>query len=223
MTELTSGSSSVRRSLLTRCVKRVIDLLVAVALIIVTAPILFLAALCTVVTSGLPVLYRQQRVGLHERPFTLYKMRTMRSSTGSEIELLTDADRLTRTGRLIRRLSIDELPQLWNVLRGDMSLVGPRPLLDLHLPLYTTEQRRRHLVRPGLTGLAQVAGRREMPFSQRFALDVRYVDTWTLWLDITLLFRTLVQVMKGSGAIKDEDISKVDDIGLTTVVKSRGE
>lgn len=148
---------------------------------------------------GSPVVFRQTRPGLRGEPFTIYKFRTMRDVAGVNGTVLPDADRLTRLGRALRTTSLDELPELWNVLRGDMSLVGPRPLLLEHLPLYTPEQARRHEVRPGITGLAQVSGRNRLGWAERFALDVRYVDDRSLALDARILARTLVVALRGRG------------------------
>lgn len=145
------------------------------------------------VTMGSPILFRQVRPGLDGEPFTLLKFRTMKNGEG------TDAERMTKLGRLLRATSLDELPEFWNVLVGDMSLVGPRPLLMDYLPLYDDTQRRRHEVRPGLTGSAQVAGRNLVDWPQRFAMDVEYVDTWTIWGDIKIIARTLWAVVHRTG------------------------
>lgn len=145
------------------------------------------------VTMGSPVLFRQERPGLGGRPFTLVKFRTMRTGEG------TDAERLTKLGRFLRSTSLDELPELWTILKGDMSLVGPRPLLMSYLPLYSPEQARRHEVRPGLTGLAQVEGRNLVDWPERLASDVHYVDTWTLGGDLRIIVRTLTAVVQRTG------------------------
>ena len=145
------------------------------------------------VCLGRPVFFRQPRPGLHGRPFALVKFRTMRAGTGS------DAERLTRFGRFLRTTSLDELPELWNVLRGDMSLVGPRPLLMQYLERYTPEQARRHEMKPGITGWAQVNGRNALTWDERFALDVWYVDHWSLALDLRILARTLGAILRRKG------------------------
>ncbi len=165
--------------------KRLVDVLGAAVLLVATAPLLLLAVLAVRCTMGAPVLFRQARVGRDARVFTLLKLRTMRTGGGD------DAARLTTLGRVLRATSVDELPQLWNVLRGDMSLVGPRPLLPEYLGRYSAEQARRHEVRPGITGLAQVSGRNALPWAERLALDVRYVDERSLALDAAILVRTL--------------------------------
>ncbi len=145
------------------------------------------------------IIFRQTRIGLHGRPFTLYKFKTMRDPLPGEDPLATDAERLTRLGRILRATSLDELPTLWNVLKGDMRLVGPRPLLPEYLPRYTPEQRRRHDVKPGITGWAQVNGRNAISWEEKFRLDVWYVDNRSLWLDLRILARTVLQVLARRG------------------------
>jgi lipopolysaccharide/colanic/teichoic acid biosynthesis glycosyltransferase len=150
-------------------------------------------------TMGSPVLFRQVRPGRYCRLFTLFKFRTMRNTTAPEGAPLPDTERLTPLGTFLRRTSLDELPQLWNVLRGDLSLVGPRPLLPEYLDRYTTIQARRHEVRPGITGWAQVNGRNALSWEDKFALDVWYVDNWNLWLDLRILWLTLIKVLRREG------------------------
>lgn len=179
--------------------KRLFDLLAAlVALLFLALPLLALAGLIRH-KLGSPVLFSQLRPGLQERPFTMVKFRTMTDARGPDGELLPDAERLTSFGRFLRASSLDELPELWNVLRGDMSLVGPRPLLMEYLPLYTPEQARRHEVRPGITGWAQVNGRNAISWADKFALDVWYVDHRSLWLDVNILWRTVRKVLVRDG------------------------
>jgi lipopolysaccharide/colanic/teichoic acid biosynthesis glycosyltransferase len=161
-------------------------------------PLLVLAAVIRF-KLGTPILFSQIRPGLNGNPFKLYKFRTMTNALDAEGNLLTDEDRLTPFGRLLRRTSLDELPELWNVLRGDMSLVGPRPLLMEYLPLYTQEQSRRHEVRPGITGWAQVNGRNLLSWDERFILDVWYVNHHSILLDIKILFITSKKVLKREG------------------------
>lgn len=180
-------------------VKRLIDLLGASVLIFVLSPLLFAVALVIRLTLGSPVLFRQLRPGLHGRPFILRKFRTMRDATGLPMSARSDEQRLTVFGRFLRTTSLDELPELLNVVRGDMSLVGPRPLLVEYLPLYTNEQARRHEVRPGMTGWAQVNGRNAISWDEKFALDVWYVDHRSLWLDFRILFMTLWTVIGRKG------------------------
>jgi lipopolysaccharide/colanic/teichoic acid biosynthesis glycosyltransferase len=183
--------------------KRALDLTVAGTLLVAFSPLL--AAIGAVVRwrLGRPVLFRQARPGLEGRLFTLFKFRTMREERSDEGTLLSDAERLTRFGRALRATSLDELPELVNVLRGDMSLVGPRPLLVEYLEHYDAEQARRHLVRPGLTGLAQVRGRNASTWEDRLAADVEYVDTWSLGLDLRILVRTVASVLRREGISND--------------------
>ncbi|HYR95796.1 MAG TPA: sugar transferase [Candidatus Binatus sp.] len=175
--------------------KRAIDITAAVGALVLAAPLLLALAVAIRAAMGAPVLFRQRRVGLGGRPFTLLKLRTMRAASAGE----PDEVRLTRLGALLRAWSLDELPQLWNVVRGDMSLVGPRPLLPEYLARYTPEQARRHEVRPGVTGLAQVSGRNGLTWEEKFALDVRYIDERCLALDLRILWRTLVAVVRQDG------------------------
>ena len=171
---------------------------VTLLLVVMAVPMVIIALLVRG-TMGTPVLFRQLRPGLKGRPFELLKFRTMTNEFDEKGNLLQDEVRLTRTGRLIRQFSLDELPQLINVLRGDMSLVGPRPLLMEYLPLYSPEQARRHEVRPGITGWAQVNGRNELTWEARFELDVWYVKHRTLWLDLKILGLTLLRVLRAQG------------------------
>lgn len=179
--------------------KRFFDIVVAAsALLCLGIPLLFLAWQVRR-KLGSPVLFRQVRPGLHGRPFVMVKFRTMTDERGTDGELLPDAQRLTAFGRFLRASSLDELPELWNVLRGDMSLVGPRPLLMEYLPLYSAEQARRHEVRPGITGWAQVNGRNALNWEEKFRLDVWYVDHRSLWLDLRILWLTVRKVLVREG------------------------
>lgn len=179
--------------------KRLFDLLVSsVALLLLGIPLLVLVWLIRR-KLGSPVLFRQVRPGQHGRPFIMFKFRTMTEECDSRGVLLPDAQRLTSFGRFLRASSLDELPELWNVLRGDMSLVGPRPLLMEYLPLYTAEQSRRHQVLPGITGWAQVNGRNAISWQDKFVLDVWYVDNMSLWLDIKILWKTVRKVLIRDG------------------------
>ena len=179
--------------------KRTIDVVGSAALLIVLSPVIALVAALVALRLGRPVIFRHERPGRNEVPFTLLKFRTMTDATDTEGRLLPDADRLTPFGRRLRATSLDELPELWNVLRGDMSLVGPRPLLTEYLPHYTPRQARRHEVRPGVTGWAQVNGRNDLPWPEKLELDVWYVEHRTLWLDITILLRTLAVPFRRRG------------------------
>lgn len=179
--------------------KRLFDLLLSFGLLLGLAlPLLLLWGLVRC-KLGSPVLFRQVRPGLHGRPFMMIKFRTMTDERGADGELLPDARRLTSFGRFLRATSLDELPELWNVLRGEMSLVGPRPLLMEYLPLYSPEQARRHEVRPGITGWAQVNGRNALSWEERFKLDVWYVDHRSLWLDLRILWLTVRKVIVREG------------------------
>ncbi|NLX95781.1 MAG: sugar transferase [Rhodopirellula sp.] len=186
--------------------KRLFDATLAAAGLVILAPLLATVALAVRLALGSPVLFRQQRAGLHGRTFTMYKFRTMKDTRDQEGRLLPDEQRVTRLGRFLRSTSLDELPELVNVLRGEMSLVGPRPLLPQYLGRYTPEQARRHEVRPGLTGLAQVQGRLRLGWEERFALDVWYVDHWTFLLDLKILLVTVWKVLRreGTTAISEE-------------------
>lgn len=179
--------------------RRLFDLAVAIPALIVLAPVMAVVAVVVRVWLGSPVLFRQRRPGLHGRPFTMYKFRSMKDIRGADGRPLPDGERLTGVGKVLRRFSLDELPELWNVVRGEMSVVGPRPLLVEYLPLYTPEQARRHEVPPGITGWAQVNGRNAISWEDKFKLDVWYVDNRSLLLDIKILLLTVVRVIRPSG------------------------
>ncbi len=192
-------------------VKRAIDVVGAIAGIIILSPVLGWAALTVRLVDGAPILFRQRRPGLHERTFTIRKFRTMRPPRPGEDPYADDHLRVTRLGRRLRSTSIDELPELWNVLRGEMSLVGPRPLLVEYLVAYTPDERRRHLMRPGITGWAAVNGRHAVGFEERFVLDLWYVDNWSLSLDLRILAMTIRQVFQRTGVWATQDPT---DIGV---------
>jgi lipopolysaccharide/colanic/teichoic acid biosynthesis glycosyltransferase len=187
--------------------KRVIDVVLALAALVVLAPLLLCVAILIRGRMGGPVLFQQVRAGVGGRPFTLAKFRTMLHALGPDGRPLPDAQRLTRLGALLRATSVDELPQLWNVLRGDMSLVGPRPLLMEYLPLYSPVQARRQDVKPGLTGWAQVNGRNALSWEEKFALDVWYVDHQSLWLDLKILLLTVKKVLRPEGINQREGVT----------------
>ncbi len=193
--------------------KRLFDFLVALVALSLLWPVLLLLALVVNVKMGSPVIFSQLRPGLMERSFRLYKFRTMRDAVDSNGEPLADAERMTAFGRMLRASSLDELPSLWNVLKGDMSLVGPRPLLMEYLPLYSPEQARRHEVRPGVTGWAQVNGRNAISWEDKFKLDLWYVEHRTLWLDLKIILLTVQKVFKRQG---------INQQGEATVEKFRG-
>ena len=163
------------------------------------SPVIVTVALLIRLQMGSPVFFRQTRPGLEGKPFQIFKFRTMRDVVDARGDLLADSERLTRLGRFLRSSSLDELPELWNVLKGDMSLVGPRPLLMEYLPLYSPEQARRHEVRPGITGWAQVNGRNAISWDQKFTMDVWYVDNRSQWLDLKIIWLTIRKVLKREG------------------------
>lgn len=179
--------------------KRCFDLLVSFSVLLILVPLLIVFGLLVRIKLGKPILFKQARPGLHGVPFEMMKFRTMTNERNADGELLPDTQRLTRFGRFLRSTSIDELPELWNVIRGEMSLVGPRPLLVEYLPLYTPDQARRHNVRPGVTGWAQVNGRNAISWEEKFKLDVWYVDNQSLRLDLRILWRTLKKVLVREG------------------------
>ena len=179
--------------------KRVFDFVCSFLALIVLSPVLLVTALLVRIKLGTPVIFKQKRPGLNEKIFTLYKFRTMTEQKDEQGNLLPDEVRLTKFGKMLRSTSLDELPELWNILKGDMSVVGPRPLLEKYIPLYSTEQRKRHLVRPGLTGLAQVNGRNEVSWEKKFQLDVEYTQHITFWSDIRIILQTVGNVFGGKG------------------------
>ena len=179
--------------------KRALDSLGAGAGLVVFSPVLFVIALLVWLRMGWPVVFRQTRPGLNGVPFRMIKFRTMCDAVDAEGNPLPDAERLTPLGRVLRSSSLDELPELWNVLKGDMSFVGPRPLLMEYLPLYSPEQARRHEMRPGITGWAQINGRNAISWDEKFALDVWYVDNRTIWLDLRIVWLTVLKVFRREG------------------------
>lgn len=183
--------------------KRIFDFVVSLIALAFLSPIIVVTALLIRLKIGSPVLFKQERPGLNEKTFNLYKFRSMTDERDEQGELLPDDVRLTSFGKVVRKLSLDELPQLLNVLKGDMSFVGPRPLLMEYLPLYNKRQARRHEVRPGITGWAQVNGRNAISWEEKFELDVWYVEKKSFWLDIKVLFMTVLKVLKSEGISQD--------------------
>lgn len=179
--------------------KRAFDFVVAGVCLLLILPVLVVLGPMLLIHLGLPIFFRQTRPGLHGKPFQMLKFRTMTNERDEHGNLLPDAERLTRLGRFLRATSLDELPELWNVLKGDMSLVGPRPLLMEYLPLYSERQARRHDVRPGITGWAQINGRNALSWEEKFELDVWYVENQSFWLDVKILFLTLWKVIRREG------------------------
>jgi sugar transferase EpsL len=199
--------------------RRAVDLVGATFLTVVLSPILAGLAAAIRLTMGKPVFFKQQRPGYKGEPFDVVKFRTMKDATGKDGELLPDEERLTKLGVFMRQLSLDELPQLWNILRGDMSFIGPRPLLMEFLKWYTPEQMRRHDVKPGVTGWAQVQGRHAILFSKRLELDVWYVDHRSLRLDLKIVGLTFLKVLSMRGAQPAQTDAEVDDVGLHDAVR----
>lgn len=181
--------------------KRLFDIVGSILGLLLLSPVMLVVAVCVRRSLGSPVLFSQIRPGLKGQPFKMIKFRTMRNAYDTGGELLSDSERVTTFGRLLRSTSLDELPELWNVLKGDMSLVGPRPLLMEYLEYYTDEEMLRHAVRPGITGLAQVSGRNSTSWNDRLAIDVEYVRTRSIWLDIKIIFKTIYQVFKREGVV----------------------
>ncbi len=194
-------------------IKRLLDLGVAIMVLLFTWPLLVVIALLIRIGMGRPVLFRQQRPGHREQIFTLYKFRTMTDSRDENGNLLPDQQRLTVTGRLVRSLSLDELPQAWNILKGEMSLVGPRALLVEYLDRYSPEQRRRHDALPGITGWAQINGRNLLSWEEKFEYDVWYVDNWSLWLDIRIILVTVWKVLKREGISQEGQATMQEFMG----------
>ena len=190
-------------------VKRGIDIVGAVAAVVALSTVLAWTAVGVAVTQGRPILFRQKRQGIHGKPFVIVKFRTMRPPRRGEVWYMTDEQRITRLGRFLRSTSIDELPELWTVLRGDMSLVGPRPLLMEYLATYTPDERRRHDMRPGITGWAAVNGRHALKLEDRLRLDAWYVDHWSLWLDVKIIALTESQVLRRTDVASTQNLDEV--------------
>lgn len=179
--------------------KRPMDFLLSLIAIVLLSPVILVVTILVRIKLGSPIIFKQERPGLNEKIFTMYKFRTMTDEKDEEGNLLPDSVRLTAFGKFLRATSLDELPELWNILIGDMSIVGPRPLLVQYLPLYNEEQKKRHHVRPGLTGLAQVNGRNAISWENKFDLDVHYVDEANFWLDCKIIFLTIRKVFVQEG------------------------
>jgi len=193
--------------------KRIFDLALTSAGLVILSPVLLLLAVWVRLAHGSPVLFTQVRPRRFGKPFKIYKFRTMTDERDAQGNLLPDAERLTRLGHFLRASSLDELPELFNVLRGEMSLVGPRPLLMQYLTRYSARQARRHEVKPGLTGWAQVNGRNALTWDEKFELDVWYVDNWSLWLDVCILWRTVRQVLRREGISHDGHATLTEFMG----------
>lgn len=199
--------------------KRLFDLLLTIPGLVLVSPLLLLIALLALILQGRPVIYRQARGGLGNSVFYIYKFRTMRNVYDSNGNLKPDGERMTSFGRYLRRTSLDELPELFNVLRGEMSLVGPRPLMAVYLERYTPEQARRHTVLPGMTGWAQVNGRNALTWEDKFALDLWYVDHWSLWLDVKILALTFVKLFRQEGINQPGQATAEEFMGTLAAVE----
>ncbi|WP_313432097.1 sugar transferase [Siminovitchia terrae] len=195
--------------------KRAFDLIVSITCFTLFLPLIIITTILIKIKLGSPVIFKQQRPGLNDKPFVLYKFRSMTDERDENGDLLPDHIRLTQFGKLLRQLSLDELPQLLNVIKGEMSLVGPRPLMMEYLPLYTTEQARRHLVKPGITGWAQVNGRNAITWEEKFKMDVWYVDNRNFFLDMKILFLTVKKVLVCDGVSNMNHVTMPDFEGET--------
>lgn len=180
-------------------IKRMLDFILSLMALILLSPVLLILAILVKIKLGKPIIFKQQRPGLHEKIFTLYKFRTMTDAKDGQGNLLPDSERLTKFGKFLRSTSLDELPELINILKGDMSIVGPRPLLVEYLPLYNAEQKHRHDARPGLTGLAQISGRNAITWEEKFKIDVKYVEKITFLGDVKIFLDTIGKVLKREG------------------------
>lgn len=201
-------------------IKRILDIISSLLAIIILSPLLAVTAVLVKTKLGSPVLFKQERPGKDEKIFTLIKFRTMTDERDENGELLPDEVRLTKFGKFLRSTSIDELPELFNILKGDMSVIGPRPLLVKYLPRYNEHQHRRHEVRPGLSGWAQVNGRNSISWEEKFDLDVEYVDNYSLSKDINILFMTVMSVIKRDGINSDNDVTMEEFMGSFNVEKT---
>lgn len=191
--------TNLKGSIYSMFLKRPIDIILSLSAIFVLSPVFLIIAILVKLNLGSPVIFRQKRPGLNEKIFTMYKFRTMTDDRDENGELLPDSKRLTKFGKFLRTTSLDELPELFNILKGDMSLVGPRPLATIYLPYYNERERLRHTVRPGLTGLAQINGRNTVNWEERFEFDIKYVENISFILDATIIFKTILKVFNREG------------------------
>lgn len=197
-----------------KCIKRILDFVLALSALIVLSPVICVVAILVRIKLGSPIIFKQERPGLHEKIFCMYKFRTMSDDKDEKGQLLPDDVRLKKFGKILRSTSLDELPELWNILRGDMSVVGPRPLLVQYLPLYSEEQRHRHDVRPGFTGLAQVNGRNSISWEEKFEWDVKYVRNITFINDFKIIMKTIFVVLRRQGVSSDTSVTMEAFTGL---------
>lgn len=196
-----------RDGIYNKYLKRFVDIILSSVAIIVLSPVLLIVALLVKINLGSPIIFKQERPGLNEKIFTMFKFRTMTEERDEKGNLLPEYMRLTKFGRILRSISLDEIPELFNVLKGDMSLIGPRPLLVEYLPLYNEYQKKRHTVRPGISGLAQVNGRNAIAWEEKFTHDLYYVENVSLLLDIKIIFKTFLKVWKREGVNKNEFVT----------------
>ncbi len=199
--------------------KVILDFLLSIFIAIVLLPVLLGIGISIILTMGRPVIFRQERIGKNNKPFIMYKFRTMREPKDGQNRLLSDADRVTKLGSFLRSSSLDELPEIVNVIKGDMSLVGPRPLLDFHLELFDKSQKKRHKVKPGMTGLAQIMGRQALSFKERISLDLEYVEKVNLRLDLKIILKTVSVVLGSNGVKTGQTFEEVDDVGLKALIE----
>lgn len=199
--------------MLSRLIKALVDRLLSAIALIILSPFILVLAIAIYFTMGSPVIFSQLRGGKNNTTFTFYKFRTMTDERDREGNLLPDMQRLTPLGHFLRQTSLDELPQLWNILRGDMSFVGPRPLIAVYLERYTPEQARRHAVSPGITGWAQINGRNSISWEEKFQLDLWYIDRWSLWLDLKILLQTVTKILTKEGVDEDQNTTMTEFMG----------
>ena len=202
--------------MLSRTIKSLVDRVLAGLMLILLSPFIAILAIAIYLKMGSPVVFSQPRGGKDNSIFTFYKFRTMTDEKDSDGNLLPDMERLTPLGEFLRQTSLDELPQLWNVLRGDMSFIGPRPFVAAYLERYTTEQARRHDVKPGITGWAQINGRNSISWEEKFALDLWYIDHWSLWLDLKILFLTVFKIVSKEGIDEDQNTTSTEFMGTVS-------
>ena len=202
--------------MLSRLIKSLVDRLLAAIALTLLSPFLAILAIAIYLKMGSPVVFSQLRGGKNNSTFTFYKFRTMTDQRDGDGKLLPDMQRLTPLGEFLRQTSLDELPQLWNVLRGDMSLIGPRPFVAAYLERYTPEQARRHAVAPGITGWAQINGRNSISWEEKFQLDLWYIDHWSLWLDLKILIQTVIKVVFKEGIDEDQNTTSTEFMGTVS-------
>ena len=204
---------TARKSIYQNYIKRLLDFVLALLALIILSPVFLIVAILVRIKLGSPIIFKQERPGLHEKIFRMYKFRTMTDARDENGELLPDDVRLTKFGKILRSTSLDELPELWNILKGDMSIVGPRPLLVKYLPLYSEEQRHRHDVKPGFTGLAQVNGRNSISWDEKFKWDIKYVDDVSFLQDFKIILNTVKVVFKRDGITSDTSVTMEEFVG----------